>query len=102
VTNDDEEARDAPPAVPNWEPSELARQIANGHARSEHFGEPETVDLARLIQNAIDRGERKTSHGRTMYWDELEGIIVIVNPVDPDGGTAFRSDREYFEDWGRR
>ena len=97
---DDED--DAPPAVPEWEPSELAKRIASGHAHLDHFPDLDSAGLARLIQDALDRGERKEFEGRTIYWDEAAAIVVIINPRAEDGGTAMPSDRRYFERWGER
>ncbi len=36
--------------------------------------------------------------GRYGYWKN--GVVVVTNPSDPDGGTAFRPDtgRKYYED----
>jgi hypothetical protein len=92
---------DAPPAIADRAPSDVAKRIAYGHARSEHFADREPDDLAQLIQDIIDRGESVSYGARTMYWDDQEQVVVIVNPRDPDGGTAFPSYREFFDDWGR-
>ena len=45
----------------------------------------------------------RLSAGRKAYWDDKTGtvvIVVITNPKDPDGGTAFRPVRgkDYFKD----
>jgi hypothetical protein len=98
VVSDD----DAPPAIPHRAPSEIAKRIAAGHAQREHFPELDVGELAQLIQNALDRGLRKEYGGRVMYWDEEESLIVIVSPLDADGGSAFRSIRSYFDRWGER
>ena len=39
--------------------------------------------------------------GRAAYWNDAEQTIVITNPEDPDGGTAFRPDEKkaYFDDF---
>jgi hypothetical protein len=102
VANEDDERDDAPPAIPHREPGDLARRIAHGHAHLEHFPDLDAADLARLIQDALDRGESKAFGGRAMYWDEEERIVVIVNAADPDGGTAVRTDRRYFDAWGEQ
>ena len=57
-------------------------------------------ELASVIQRVLDTGAVRTFERRTMYWDAQDAIIVIVNPHDLDGGTAFPSYREYFERWG--
>lgn len=33
---------------------------------------------------------RELSGGRTAYWDNVSGTVVIKNPKAVDGGTAFR------------
>ncbi len=103
---DDEDNADerdqSPPAIPRREPREIARRIANGHARVEHFPDLRVADLAQLIEDALDRGETKVFDGRTMFWDEEEGMVVIVSPADPDGGTAVRTERRYFDAWGEQ
>jgi len=42
---------------------------------------------------------RELSGGRTAYWDDASGTVVIRNPKAADGGTAFRptSGRTYFD-----
>ena len=43
---------------------------------------------------------KNLDRGRTGYWDEKSGTIVIKDPKNPDGGTAFRpvEGRKYFDD----
>jgi hypothetical protein len=101
VTNEGDEAEDAPPAVPAWEPGELAWRIARGHARW-HFHDMQIEDLAREVQRVMDTGESKRYRQRELFWDTVSGIAVLVNPFDGDGGTAFPSDQRYFDQWGSR
>ena len=91
---------DAPPAVPQWQPSELARRIAAGHAGSAHFIDISGDELAAMIQATIDMGHAKRQGNRRLYWHPDTGLAVLVNPRDPDGGTALPTDREYFAEWG--
>ena len=91
---------DAPPAIPLREPSELAQRIASGHAHDEHFPDLDVDELAMMVQETIDLGESRPRGWRRMYWSSDLGMIVIVNPRDPDGGTAFPSDESYFRVWG--
>ena len=100
MTNEGDEAEDAPPAIPDWEPSEIAKQIANGHAARVHFANSEVEEVALLVHRVIRDGMSKTFGVRTLYWDPESAVAVIVNPRDQDGGTAFPSNAEYFEDWG--
>jgi hypothetical protein len=32
---------------------------------------------------------KQLSNGRSVFWNADEGFLVIVNPVDPDMGTAY-------------
>ena len=90
---------DAPPAVPAWEPSELAKRIAAGHAGLMHFEDVSVDDLARLVQDVFDFGQMKQYGRRRLYWDR-HWMAVIVSPADRDGGTVFQTDREYVANWG--
>ncbi len=92
---------DAPPAIPEWEPSDLAKRMGAGHA-AEHFPGLGLDALARAIQTAIDTGEVAEFFDRRLYWDRVNQIAVIVSPRDHDGGTAFPSDETYFEKWGNQ
>lgn len=49
------------------------------------------------ILNAPGTRVRKLSGDRKAYWDEATGTAVIHNPQTPSGGTAFRTDRTYFD-----
>jgi filamentous hemagglutinin len=43
---------------------------------------------------------RELSNGRTAFWDDVTGTVVIRNPSAVDGGTAFRptAGKSYFTD----
>ena len=83
----------------------LANQIAAGHAWPDHKHEfPEVAspgEFALLIQTVLQApsAERKLEGGRTAFWHDQSATIVIINPADADGGTAFRPDAGwmYFE-----
>jgi hypothetical protein len=42
---------------------------------------------------------KQLSNGRTAYWSDKEKMVVIHDPYNPDGGTAFRptQGRYYFD-----
>jgi hypothetical protein len=83
----------------------LARKIAEGHAWAEHRHEFQELQaqgefgalILRILTSPSD--ERALMRGRTAYWDEPSGTLVILSPADPDGGTCFRPDsgRAFFE-----
>lgn len=72
------------------------RELAAGHAFDVHVvqrGEYPHVrtrrQFADLIADVIMNGSsRPISQRRTAFWHE--GTFVVRNPVDPDGGSAFR------------
>ena len=88
----------------------IAEQIAAGHAYGEHVVEQHQFPwvrsrqdfrelIARILRNPTERKPLKG--GRTAYWDGATGTIVVRNPKDPDGGTAFRPrDGKYHYDRG--
>lgn len=87
------------------QPSAEASQIANGHAWSKHGGEfPElttTAEFAQHIDNVLSMpsASKALRGGREAFWDDVSRTVVIKNPNDPDGGTAFRPVRgkAYFD-----
>ncbi|MDP9238616.1 MAG: hypothetical protein M3P30_14680 [Chloroflexota bacterium] len=91
---------DAPPAIPEWDASGLARQIAAGHGDTEHFEQMPARELAAMIQHVMDEGRRKHYRRRSLYWDAELAIAVLVNPRDEDGGSVFHSSEAYFAEWG--
>jgi RHS repeat-associated protein len=87
---------------------DIAYDIAYGHAWPDHRADWTSIQLngeqevAEHIENImLFPSDEKSSGNRKAYWDEKTGTIVIENPADPDGGTAFRPKRgkEYFNDW---
>jgi hypothetical protein len=89
----------------------VGRQIANGHAFQKHVvvqGEFRNLNIqtpkqfAQQIEKIIDNPgtpKRNLSNGRTAYWDQTTGTVVVRNPGVSDGGTAFRptNGRAYFD-----
>ena len=53
-----------------------------------------------VVLNATGNNVRQLARGRTAYWDDELGIVIIRNPNAADGGTAFRPQqgRQYFDD----
>lgn len=86
-------------------PSPEASRIANGHAWSKHAGEfPEfskPTEFAHHIDSifAAPSASKALRGGREAFWDNLSRTVVIKNPNDPDGGTAFRpfQGKAYFD-----
>lgn len=80
--------------------------IANGHAFDDHIREfPEIKtreQFAQLINNIMNNptDRKPLRNNRTVYWDDASGTIVIEDPCDADGGTAFRpsAGRQYFDE----
>jgi len=81
-------------------------RIANGHAFGKHAGEfgfSEKAQMAGHINQVIGRAGgsnvRHLARGRTAYWDQGSGTVVIVDPNTADGGTSFKPGRgrKYFE-----
>lgn len=81
---------------PSLDFSPEAQAISRGHAFNEHMREfPEFStqdDFARHIDNIINKhsNAKELGNGRTAYWDDVSGTVVIIDPGDIDGGTAFR------------
>jgi hypothetical protein len=79
--------------------TEIAELIAAGHAYKKHVleqdefpwieGREEFRDFIAGIMRK-PTAWRPLENGRSAYWDGKTGTIVIHNPRDPDGGTAFR------------
>jgi hypothetical protein len=91
----------------------LGKAISEGHAFEKHVvtkGEfkdlgiktPENFakHIDNVITNARGTNVRELSGGRTAYWDDVTGTVVIRNPSAPDMGTAFRPTlgKTYFTD----
>lgn len=90
---------------PPSEISQEAQAIANGHAFNDHRAEfPESAnryEFAQLINDIMNNPSevKRLSNRRTAYWYAASNTLVIKDPGDIDGGTAFRpSDgKSYFE-----
>ncbi|WP_176702075.1 VENN motif pre-toxin domain-containing protein, partial [Gilliamella sp. Bim3-2] len=89
----------------------VGKEIAHGHAYYKHvIKQEEFKDLgittkeqfAKHIENVVSNytSFKELSGGRTAYWHEQTGTVVIRNPKAKDGGTAFRpvDKRKYFDD----
>ena len=88
--------------------TELAQRLASGHAFAKHVEElaeyPEIADrgaFARLVEDVLTTPDatKPLSGDRTAYWHDGNRTVVILNPLDPDGGTVFRParGRAYFD-----
>ena len=98
----------------------VAEQIGAGHAFAKHVlqhgdirngGGGEFVGLGirtvkqfqgfidNIMNSASGSNVRSLSNGRTAYWDDATGTVVIHHPRAPDAGTAFRprNGRAYFD-----
>lgn len=82
----------------------VARGIAKGHARDNHFPADDvdelTGDVEEVMKNYDDKKMSKDGR-RTAYWHEKLKMIVIEDPGNKDGGTVFRPDdgKAYFGRW---
>lgn len=86
----------------------IAEEIAGGHAFGKHVltqGEfPGWIRTRSQFQQHIEgvlnnpTAAKQLSGGRTAFWHEPTGTVVIRNPRAVDGGTAFqpRNGVEYF------
>jgi hypothetical protein len=90
----------------------VGEAIAKGHAFGKHVlqrGEFAGLGIRTLkqfggfiddvMQNASGSNVRQLSRGRTAYWDDASGTVVIHDPRSRDLGTAFRprDGRDYFD-----
>lgn len=86
------------------------QEIAAGHAFEKHvlnqgefkgLGIRTREQFATHIENVINNptASRELSGGRSAYWQESTGTVVIRNPHASDGGTAFQpvNGRAYFD-----
>ncbi|MDB9489241.1 phosphatase PAP2 family protein [Dolichospermum circinale CS-534/05] len=76
-----------------------AQEIAGGHAFEKHVinkaefpGITTKQQFAEHIENVISNptASKQLSNGRSAFWDDASGTVVIKNPNAVDGGTAFR------------
>ena len=76
----------------------IARSIAFGHAYEKHASNVskagelmtqssfESLILETLLNPAKSR---QLEAGRSVFWNAHESFLVVVNPLDPDLGTAY-------------
>jgi len=87
----------------------VAEQIARGHAYEKHVVEQDEYSEVvgrKQFQNLIQRILSNPTEwkplrgGRSAYWDKETGTVVIRDPRDPDGGTAFRqhTGKKYYDE----
>jgi hypothetical protein len=89
----------------------LGQIIASGHAFAKHvikkqefksFGITTPDQFAKhidhVVRNAKGANVRHLSNGRSAYWDDASGTVVIRDPKSADGGTAMRptAGKKYF------
>lgn len=62
---------------------------------------PSKEQFAQHIENVVKNptSTKELTNGRSAYWDQSSGTVVIRNPKAADGGTAFRptNGRAYFD-----
>lgn len=90
----------------------ISCDIADGHAYEKHvIQQNEYADLgiktkeqfAQHLENVVKNptSTKELTNGRSAYWDQSSGTVVIRNPkaADGGGGTAFRptNGRAYFD-----
>jgi len=88
----------------------VGKEIAGGHAFEKHvldLGEFKGLGIrtreqfAGHIENVVNNPTSfsELSRGRSAYWSESTGTVVIRNPRAVDGGTAFQptAGRAYFD-----
>jgi filamentous hemagglutinin len=86
----------------------VAIRIAYGHAFEKHVlnqgqfpGVLTPEQFAREIQRILENPStsKPLARGRTAYWEEVTGTVVICDPHTADGGTAFKphTGRSYYE-----
>ncbi len=78
----------------------IAEEISGGHAFAKHvikknefpgFSRSQFEQhLRRILNNPSDA--KALLRGRTGYWDQLSGTVIVRDPSHIDGGTAFRAD----------
>ncbi|MFM6370040.1 MAG: RHS repeat-associated core domain-containing protein, partial [Dolichospermum sp.] len=86
----------------------IGQEIAGGHAFEKHIlnrgefpGIRTRQQFSQHIENVVNHptASKQLSNGRTAYWDDASGTVVIRNPKASDGGTAFQptSGKSYFD-----
>jgi hypothetical protein len=80
------------------EAKKIAHRIGLGHAYHKHAANiSESSELltqssfeSLVLETLLNPAKmRKLAMGRTVFWNSDEEFLVIVNPVDPDKGTAY-------------
>ena len=80
---------------------EIAHAIVNGHAREKHEdefgGDPGSPLMEAEVNDTMRHPTaiRKFPNGKTAYYNKEENIVVVVNPKDSDGGSAYRPPEGY-------
>lgn len=70
------------------------------HAQEDggRFEDLNPAELANVVKDTIEKGEQRTGrNGRTIFYNPDEGVIVIRDPGQPWGGTAFEGTEQDFE-----
>ena len=86
---------------PSLQAQLIGEQISGGHAHNKHVIRQQEftdlninspADVARHIENIVANPSesKKLSNGRSAYWDDKSGTVVIRDPNSKDGGTACR------------
>ena len=81
----------------------IAEEISGGHAFTKHviqrgeFPGLSQQQFQRHIQNILNNPTeiKLLTRGRVAYWDQKTGTVIIRNPLQGDGGTAFRPTAGY-------
>jgi hypothetical protein len=86
----------------------IAEEISGGHAFKKHviqqneFPGFSRLDFERHIRNVLNNPTdmKPLLFGRTGYWDQLSGTVIVRDPFRIDGGTVFRPSlgRRYYDD----
>ncbi|QIM64400.1 hypothetical protein A4G17_02530 [Frederiksenia canicola] len=89
----------------------VGKEISDGHAFSKHVikqGEFKNVNVStreqfeKHVEYVVNNytSFKELSNGRSAYWHEASGTVVIRNPKTKDGGTAFqpKDGRKYFDE----
>jgi filamentous hemagglutinin len=78
----------------------ISEEIAGGHAFGKHViqqaefpGITNRTEFASQIEEFLNSSKtvtRNLSNGRSAFWNDSTGTVLIRNPAAPDGGTFFR------------
>jgi len=95
-----------------WRISRLSRRIASGHAFDKHVVKknefsnilkcPTKEEFKKHVRHVMKHGKHKKFAGgkKEAWYDKNSNTIVIHDPANKDGGTAFRPHKgeQYFND----